>query len=262
MLKEPDYSFLDIPDILQFVFYPRQDWTPAPPEAMDLMVPVDPFVSISCRFYPSNRGAPAILYFHGNGEVACDYDFIAPDYNGLNISLFVADYRGYGLSGGSPALSAMIRDAHPIFDFFIKTVNTERTGSPIFLMGRSLGVPSVVEIASLYPEKVKGLIVESGVANIARLMKHFAFPADQRKIRQLEEAIDAKTRSIKLPSLVIHGQYDSLIPLKEGVQFYETLESKEKHIVIIPGADHNDIMVADKEKYFLAIRKFIFPANG
>ncbi len=262
LAREPDYSFLDNPDVLQFVFYPRKEWTQAPAGARDFTVPVDPFVSISCRFYPADRSAPAILYFHGNGEVACDYDTVAPEYNQLNISLFVADYRGYGLSGGSPTLSGMIKDAAPIFDFFLKTVSPERAGSSVYLMGRSLGLPSVVELACLYPGKIKGLIVESGVANMARLMRHFAFQTDKKKLKELEEAIDAKTRSIKLPTLVIHGQYDSLIPLKEGVRFYETLELKEKHLVIIPEAEHNDIMLADKEKYFLAIKKFVFPAGA
>lgn len=156
-------------------------------------------------------------------------------------------------------MSSMLSDSRPIFDFFLQTINPDRTGSPVYLMGRSLGLPSVVELACLYPEKIKGLIVESGAANIARLIKQFAFPTDQRKLKELEEAIDARTRSIRLPTLVIHGQFDSLIPLKEGVRFYETLGSKEKHMVIIPGADHNDIMMADTEKYFLAIKKFIFP---
>lgn len=260
-MKELDYSFLDNPDILQFVFYPRQDWTPAPPGTRDLMVPVDPSVSISCRFYPANKGSPAILYFHGNGEVACDYDFIAPDYNELNISLFVADYRGYGLSGGNPTFSSMISDARHIFNFFLQTIQVEGTSPPVFLMGRSLGLPSAVEIACLFPQKIKGIIVESGVANAARLLRIIGFPADQQKLKELEEAIEDKTRSIKLPALIIHGEHDSLIPLNEGVKFYEALESREKHMVIIPGADHNDIMMADKDKYFSAIKNFIFPAN-
>ena len=107
MLKEPDYSLLDDPDILQLVFYPRQDWTPAASAAKDYLAPVASSISISCRFYPAKKNSPAILYFHGNGEVACDYDFIAPDYNELNISLFVADYRGYGRSSGKPNFSSM-----------------------------------------------------------------------------------------------------------------------------------------------------------
>lgn len=258
MLKEPDYSFFDAPEILQFIFYPRRDWTPAPANARDYMVPVDSFVSVSCRFYASSRGSASILYFHGNGEVACDYDMIAQDYNDLNISLFIADYRGYGLSGGKPTLKDMINDSHPIFDYFIKTIDPERTGSAIFLMGRSLGLPSAMELACLYPLKVKGLIVESGVANIARLMRHFGFPVDRNKLKEIEEAIDSKVRAIRVPTLVIHGEHDSLIPLKEGVKFYETLETREKRIVIIPGADHNDTMLADKEKYFAAIKDFIF----
>lgn len=260
MNKEPDYSFLDQPEILQFVFYPRKDWTPAPPGAMDYLVYVEQGVSISCRFYPAHHDSPGILCFHGNGEVACDYDWIAPDYNRLSIGLFVADYRGYGLSSGRPTFSQMIKDCHLIFKFYLKTLDIEKTGSPTFLMGRSLGVPSVVELACHYPQNIKGLIVESGVANTARLMRHFGFPADLQRIKELEEATDTKTRSIKLPSLVIHGQYDSLIPLTEGVNFYNTLGAQEKRLVIIPGADHNDIMIADKGKYFSAIKDFIYPS--
>lgn len=263
MLKEPDYSLLDNPDILQLVFYPRRDWTAAPSRAKDYLAPVNSSISISCRFYPAGKDspAPAILYFHGNGEVACDYDLVAPDYNELNISLFVADYRGYGLSGGSPNFSSMIGDSHHIFDFFIKTLEHEKTQTSIYLMGRSLGALSAVELACRYPEKIKGLIIESGVANAARLLRLVGFPANQQKLKEIEEAIDAKTRSIRLPALVIHGQYDSLIPLTEGVNFHKIIASKEKRMVVIPGADHNDIMMADREKYFSAIKEFIFPSN-
>ena len=46
--------------------------------------------------------APVILYFHGNGELASDYDMLAPLYTAKGITLLVADYRGYGRSGGTP----------------------------------------------------------------------------------------------------------------------------------------------------------------
>ena len=48
-----ELSALDRPDILQFVFYPRKDFSekPAVPNADVCSISVDEGVSISCRFY-------------------------------------------------------------------------------------------------------------------------------------------------------------------------------------------------------------------
>jgi len=254
---QPDYSILDEPEILQFVFYPRREWTPLPPGARDYLVPVGAGISISCRFYPFRDDAPCILFFHGNGEVACDYDQVAPLYHEQGISLFVADYRGYGLSDGEPTFSSMMSDAEAIFDFFVKSVKTRNRDVPLFLMGRSLGSHSAVALASRYPERVKGLILESGSANVARLLRWLGFPLAQQAT-DLEEAAMARIHSLTLPVLIIHGECDSLIPPTEATTFFETVGSKDKRLVLIPGGTHNDVMLVGLEQYFSAIKEFVF----
>ena len=256
MSHQADYSILDRPEILQFIFYPRRDWTPPPPDASDYLVPVDVGVSISCRFYPASLGCPCILYFHGNGEVACEHDWIAQLYNREGISLFVADYRGYGLSDGTPTFSTMTADAHSILSFFLKTVRSSSHSVPLFLMGRSLGSHSAVELAFHYQEHFRGLIVESGSSNMARLLQLFGLPSE--RLAGLREAISARIRSITLPALIIHGEWDSLIPLDEAITLYEDIGSQEKRLVIVPGADHNSIMAVGMEQYFSAIKEFVF----
>jgi hypothetical protein len=101
-----EFKILDRPEILQFIFYPRRDFSPHPrvPNAVNHLIPVDEGISISCRFYFDDETSPNILFFHGNGEIASDYDDIAPLYTQLGINFFVADYRGYGLSGESQLL--------------------------------------------------------------------------------------------------------------------------------------------------------------
>lgn len=259
MPKEIDYSLLDQPQLLQFIFYPREDWFPPPPGASDHLVPVDEGVSISCRFYPASPGSPCFLYFHGNGEVACDYDGIAPLYNLEGISLFVADYRGYGRSGGRPTFAAMSADAHPIFSYFVNTVRSLGHSGPLFLMGRSLGTHSAVELASHYSEQLSGLIVESGSANMARLLRFLSSPVDPDRLTKLEEAVAARVRSITLPLLIIHGEWDELIPPSHAYYLFENVSSEVKQLVIIPGAGHNDIMLVGMEQYLSAIREFVFP---
>ncbi len=260
MSDQPDYSVLDRPEVLRVVFYPRQDWTSPPAGASDHLVPVEPGVSISCRFYPASPGAPSILYFHGNGEVACDHDWIAPLYNREGIGLFVADYRGYGRSDGTPTFSSMTADAHSIFKFFRKTVRSSGRSEPLFLMGRSLGSHSAAELAFCYPEHVRGLIVESGSPNVARLARLFGLSSE--RLADLGETLSVRIRSITLPALIIHGERDSLIPLSEATTLHEEIGSLQKRLVIIPAADHNDIMLRGTEQYFSALRDFVFGNSG
>lgn len=253
--SQPDYSVLDRPETLQVLFYPRRDWTPPPPGARDFMIEVEPGMSVSCRFYAGSAGGPRILYFHENGEVACDHDWIAPFYNRQGISLFVADYRGYGRSQGMPTFSSMTADAHPIFRFFVETVRSADAGGSLFVMGRSLGAHSAVELASSYGEELSGLIVESGSANVAGLARRFGLSSES--LEELEKAVSHRLHSIKLPALIIHGEHDSLIPVDAGIALHQEIGSQQKELVIIPGAEHNDIMLVEMEPYFSAIRGFV-----
>ncbi len=260
MPHQPDYSVLDRPEILQVVFYPRQDWTPPPVGARDYMVDVEPGTQVSCRFYPASAGGPCILYFHGNGEVACDHDSIAPLYNQLGIGLFVADYRGYGRSDGTPTFASMAADAHVIFRFFLETARSSDSSAQLFVMGRSLGSHSAVELASQNPEHLSGLIVESGAPNAARMARRFGLSSE--RMDQLAEALSARIRAIELPALIIHGERDSLIPVSAGIELHQEIGSEDKRLVIIPGAEHNDIMFVGTEQYFSAIRDFVLGNRG
>ncbi len=258
--NQPDYSILDRPEILQLVFYPRRDWSAPPAGASDYLVPVESGVSISCRYYPASPGAPCILYFHGNGEVACDLDWVAPLYNREGIGLFVADYRGYGRSDGAPSFSTMIADAHPTLSFFLETVGSSGRSDSLFIMGRSLGSHSAVELAFHHREHLRGLIVESGAPNVARLARRFGLVSE--RLAALEQAASARIQSIDLPALIIHGERDSLIPVAEAIAFHEEIGSNEKRLVVIPGADHNNIMLVGAEQYFSEVRDFVSRNSG
>ncbi len=155
MSDDAKYAMLDVPEILHFVFYPRRDMTKGPPNSTDYSVPVGDSVSIGCRFYVHTRSSPSMLFFHGNGEVVSDYDYIAPLYNQTGINLFVADYRGYGSSGGTPTCASMVHDAHIILEDFLNILSGENHTGDVFIMGRSLGSVSAIELAYAHQEKIK-----------------------------------------------------------------------------------------------------------
>ena len=264
MPQQDDYSALDRPELVQFVFYPRGDFTSPPSNAIDYFVAVEEAISISCRFYVHDKNSPTILFFHGNGEVVSDYDYIAPIYGSqVGANLFVADYRGYGASGGRPSFSSMVADSHRIFEDFSAILRDGSHSGRVFVMGRSLGSVSAIELASCYQDKVSGLIIESGFASTVRLMTRLGFPKDFLGVKDFGFPNLSKIRTVALPTLIIHAERDSLIPLEEAKDLFENVATEEKRFVIIPEADHNDIMMADMPTYFRAIEEFVFrPDRG
>ena len=255
MKTEIDGSLLDRPEITRYIFYPRRD--PAPPDDILLYpVTVEKGVSVVCRFYPAPKGVATILYFHGNGETAGDYNLIASLYTGLGISLFVADYRGYGLSSGTPSFSTIIHDASPIFTRLKEILSDRGAAQAIFVMGRSLGSAPAIEIAGQAQDAVQGLIVESGFSDAFRLLGFIGLSVD---IPHHGEGFPngAKMRAIRIPTLLIHGEEDHLIPLSEAEELLQLCAAEAKRLVVIPRADHNTLMMVGRRQYFQAIEEFI-----
>ncbi len=261
-----DLSFLDRPEVLEVVFplvyspfhlpdYPRF----SSPDVSSYSIEVEEGIRINCGFWVSGKGAPSILYFHGNGETVGTYDWIAPFYNQRQMNLFVADYRGYGASNGKPTISNMISDAHLIFKSFMEVIGKESFKDSLFVMGRSLGSMPAIELAFNYQDEIRGLIVESGTAN--NFHRLWDYLETTRKAPLLSEESQflnkVKLRQVHKPTLIIHGEYDQIVPVEEGKELYRNSGAQDKRILIIPGADHNDIMSVKQNLYFGTIEEFV-----
>jgi len=261
-----DYTELDRnPELRDLIFYPRRGLDACPPYASDSLIPVADDVVLSCRFYSGDSGSPWILYFHGNGEIAGDYDDIAPFYLQQNLNLVVADYRGYGASSGMSSLMNLLKDCHPIFSAVRKELDRRGYTRRLWLMGRSLGSLSVLELAVSHPGEIQGIILESGFASIVPILSPLflpLLPGEGRHLEQIEKEALEQTGKIFLPTLVIHGDRDTLVPLQEARNLYEGLGSSQKRLLIIPDADHNTIIFAHPHLYFSAISEFIEETNA
>ncbi len=253
----PDYTLLDRPEILEAMFYPRKVSRPLPLGASEHLVPVDDGVVVGCRFYPHRREAPTILYFHGNGEVAADYDEMASIYHAYDINLFVADYRGYGSSTGSPSFSTMLADVHPIFLFFREWLPKLGFAPRFYVMGRSLGALSALELAAYSPEDLQGLILESGAGGVGGWSRWMRPGEDPGPWEELQKHHQQKVASIRLPLLTIHGEWDELIPVERALEVQAAVGSRVKELVVIPQAGHNDLFFRGLQQYMAAVMAFV-----
>ena len=257
MYQPIDYTPLDHPLMSQAMFYPQRIWSQPPAGATDHLVPVGTGVSVSARFYPLEPGSPNILFFHGNGEVACQYDTLVPSYHRAGMSFFVADFRGYGQSSGMPSFSNMASDAAAVFTYFKRLLASEGFTGPIFVKGRSMGCHSALEVTARFPDEIAGLIMESGSASIWRTIERWGLPLEAPEIAEMLRLHEEKVHSVTLPLLVIHGERDDLILVERAVEFFESVSSEDKTIEIIPMAGHNDLLLRGRDQYFDAVRKFV-----
>ena len=257
-----DYTPLDLPEANWQMFHPQRVWSNPPAGGSDHLILVEEGVSLSARFHPYNQGGPTILFFHGNGEVACQFDGPARYYGQAGANLFVADFRGYGLSSGVSSFSNMISDARVVFEYCRDFLTDYSFSGPLFVKGRSLGCHSAVEVATHFQSELSGLILESGSAAVARMARRWGLSLDTPQIAELVRLHEEKLRSIALPLLTICGERDELISTEAVVELYESIGSEDKTLEVIPGAGHNDLWLVGRDQYFESVRKFISEHGG
>ncbi len=256
-LSPIDHSAFDKPEICRRLFFPRQESDlRRGGDAGRIIIPVDDHVALGGLFHESGKGAPTILFFHGNGEIAADYDDVGIVYTRMGINFLPVDYRGYGFSSGRPTVTAMMRDSHRVFSFVVSWLSEREFSGPLIIMGRSLGSAPALEIAFHNGESIAGLIIESGFARILPLLSllgiHDPNLTEVAGPQNLE-----KIKGVQTPTLLIHAEYDQIIPLAEGEELYRASGAVEKRFVRIPGADHNDIFFRGMDLYLEAMKKFI-----
>jgi len=255
-----DYQVLDRPEILSLLFYPRREDGPSRPggDIHDIQIPVDEHVTIGARFHHARTAAPTILFFHGNGEIVADYDEIGPLYVQKGINFLPVDYRGYGRSTGTPTVTAMMRDCHITFEYILNWLAEGGYTGPVAVMGRSLGSASALELAAHYQDRIAGLIIESGFAYLMPLLRLIGISPLRMGISEEDGCHNIqKIRTFGKPTLIIHAQFDQIIPPSDGEALYEAGAAREKRLLMIPGADHNTIFVRGFEAYMAAIGGFL-----
>ncbi len=256
----PDYTILDRPEALAAIFHPRPE-SDAPPSAKyvsDHLIEVETSVHVGARFHAGIPRGANLLFFHGNGEIVADYDELGPIYNDMGINLLAVDYRGYGRSNGSPSVSTMMADGHVVLNYVQNWLRKNKMSGPLIIMGRSLGSASALELAAGHSNAIQGLIIESGFAYAAPLLRMLGIHPDLLGFKEKEGFghLD-KIGQYSGPTLVIHAEFDHIIPFSDGKALFAASPAKHKNILKIEGANHNDILLRGFSIYMQAVQEII-----
>lgn len=253
------FSKLDQPEILPYIFPVRKDYSEDIPKGVvEHFTPVEAGVKIAARLYLAAPADPSILFFHGNGEIARDYDNVGPSYNRYGFSFMAVDYRGYGKSSGEPTVEAMLHDAHTVFEDIRRLLKERGQNGPLVVMGRSLGSVAAIELAAAHDDEIAALILDSAFASTVALLERIGISVSGLGISEEDGLINVTNIArVTSPTLIIHGQRDSLIPLADVEMLMSYAGARKKQLLVVPGADHNDIMSRCGEAYFGTIRDFV-----
>jgi len=242
------------------VFYPRPDlpFGKIAKGARDLMFDVASGVRLRLRLFRGPKDAPNILFFHGNGETARDYDPMADEFRELPATFAVGEYRGYGTSTGTPSIYTFLEDAHRTFDEYRKVLFEEGRMGPIIVMGRSLGSAPAIDLALARAEFVSGLIIESGFARLVPLLELIGIPARTFNItEEYGPQNELKMGEIYLPTLFIHAEEDEIIPISDAERLFQACRDRGKTLYLVERAGHNDLHAKAGKKYYTTISSLI-----
>ena len=255
---KPAYPVLDRPEVSTLLFHPRAELAIGrlPNSGLDLLIPVADEIHVGARFHIQGKQCPNILFFHGNGEIVADYDDLGPLYNQLGINFLPVDYRGYGRSNGQPTVSTLLADSHKIFVFVQEWLQKNQYEGPLIVMGRSLGSASALELSAAYPSEIQGLIIESGFALASPLLKLLGIDPDAIGFKEEHgfQNLDKIKRFAK-PTLIIHAEFDHIIPYSDGQALYSASPATQKELIKIESANHNDIFFKGMQPYMQAVQK-------
>ncbi len=187
-----------------------------------------------------------ILYSHGNGEDLGKIKNTFKKWKGHPWEFIAYDYPGYGMSEGKPSEQGCYEAIDSIFHHLTETLG--RPPEKIIAWGRSLGTGPSCYLASR--QRLGGLILETPFLSAFRTVTEIpVLPWDYFENISLAE-------DINLPSLIIHGRWDEVVPFRQGKKLHSLLP-EPKTFIEIENASHNDLEEAGGESYRAGIENFI-----
>ena len=245
-------SILAHPTVLDRVFFPRST------ERLPTRYVTVEGAQLACYEVSPYEDAGTVLHFHGNGELASDYlDELASGFLAAKVNVCFVDYRGYGLSTGTPSLVEQLDDGEQI----VHSLGLRPEKQVVY--GRSLGSLYAVELARRIPQ-VAGLVLESAIADVVEDFDLESVAADiGLSPVDLHREVDVhfntgdKLRSFEGPVLILHAENDTNVDKSHAERLHRWSVSVNKRLVMFPRGDHTTILHTNWEEYCSELSSFM-----
>jgi hypothetical protein len=204
-------------------------------------------VTVNALDLPAPPGARTIVHFHNNRDTAADTAEIARALHALGFGVLLVEYRGYGISrGAEPSEEGLYNDAEAALDrLAARGVGPEK----VVLWGTSLGTGVAAEMARR--GRGAALVLVTPYTSIPDVVSD-AVPFLPAAIL-VPHRFDTlrKSAEIRVPTLVIHGDADEIVPFWMGRRLAQAIPSAE--LLRVPGGRHGDLFLRERDRLLHAI---------
>lgn len=200
---------------------------------------------------PADQARGVILFFHGNaGNISHRLDSIE-FFHGLDCSVFIFDYRGYGKSEGKTDEQGTYRDAEAAWRHLIEDRGIDP--GKIIIFGRSLGASIAAWLAS--KTNPAALIIESAFTSAPDLGRHHYGFLPVRALARIHYDTRSYIQQVVAPTLVVHSVEDEIVPFAHGRQLFAHAREPKTFVELQGG--HNDGFFVSRTLYTRALEKFL-----
>jgi len=188
----------------------------------------------------------AILYFGGNAEsMAGSADYIAGQFP--EFTVYLMDYRGYGMSTGKASEAALYKDALKLYDI-IKPKHQR-----ISVGGRSLGTGIATYVAAHREVSKLALITPyDSIVNVAQ-DRYPIYPVSFLLTDKYDSL--SRVKEIKAKTLIVIAEKDKVIPRENTQRLIEAFDKKQLEVIVIKNRGHIDI--SSDKRYYKIMQDFI-----
>lgn len=218
------------------------------------------------HWYPAEQPKRILIAMHGwRSSWSRDFGVIAPFWHDNGCSVLYAEQRGQGASEGEYMGFGML-ERYDCLKWAQWANEYNPDNLPIYLVGLSMGATTVLMAGDLeLPENVRGIMADCGFTSAHDIWKHVAeenlhlhyglYATAANDLCKKRISIGSREcstvdvlKQCKVPVLFIHGADDNFVPVRMTYENYAACTS-EKHLLIIPGADHAMSYCVDTKAY-------------
>jgi uncharacterized protein len=186
-----------------------------------------------------------ILHFHGNAQNRSTHFYQLSWLTAYGFDLIIPDYRGYGDSEGSPNKKDIYQDS---LVFVRDSINLHQhlKNNQFILWGQSLGGNIALRAASEFQDKINLLILDSTFLSYQKIAEnvlkrnwitYLISPFSDFLIDDQFSGLEVVDQ-INIPTMILHGTNDTVIPSEFSNQIYERLKLAPKTLLFFDYAKH------------------------
>lgn len=184
-----------------------------------------------------------VLYFHSNGDdIGLCYSFGRGLRMVLEVHVLLIEFPGYGICPGDCSEETFWAAAVAAFRFVVEVL--QWPAEDIIIMGRSLGTAVATRLARTY--HCHGVILISPFVSLVEAYSRYIGALAPMFIGEMFSNEHHMTK-LRVPTLVIHGLKDSLVPCSQGLRLYALSAAKKKMMVTPEEMTHNSDLLSNAE---------------